>query len=372
MDGPSAIVVGAGVFGVAAADALAARGFGVTLVEQYAPANARGSSGDRTRLLRNGHGDGTEEQDLWHVRSAREGTARWLQLAAEEGVELTRRTGLAWFAHERDGVEARVAQRLATAGVDAQLLEPPELHALFPDLAVDDLACGLFEPDAHVIRADLAVATLLRRAQRRGARVVLEHARPGRDGEVLLGDGRTLHGDVVVWACGAWLGGLLGPDVAPVRPAWQDVVHWHAPPRWRDGPAWFDDDAGLYGFPDVDGLGIKAVSHHPGRPFDPDADDRTPDAGTVEALRAHVGRRFPALAGAGMLWARVMPYEMTPDGLFLAGPVPGSDRGWVLGGGSGHGFKHAVALGEHLADRIEGRAEQVPMLAAGPRAGPFS
>jgi glycine/D-amino acid oxidase-like deaminating enzyme len=63
-----------------------------------------------------------------------------------------------------------------------------------------------------------------------------------------------------------------------------------------------------------------------------------------------------------------MPYEMTPDGHFLAGPagVPGH---WLLGGGSGHGFKHAPALGEHLADLVEGKAEVVPMFRPGPRAG---
>jgi hypothetical protein len=60
------------------------------------------------------------------------------------------------------------------------------------------------------------------------------------------------------------MGDVLGP-VAPVRPAWQDVLHWNAPAQWRDGPAWFDEHAHLYGFPDVDGLGIKAVTHEPGR-----------------------------------------------------------------------------------------------------------
>ncbi len=85
-----------------------------------------------------------------------------------------------------------------------------------------------------------------------------------------LASGATLAADHVVWACGAWLGALL-PDDAPVRPAWQDVLHWHGPPAWRDGPAWIDaggadgDGIGCYGFPDVDGLGVKAVTHVPGR-----------------------------------------------------------------------------------------------------------
>ena len=68
-----------------------------------------------------------------------------------------------------------------------------------------------------------------------------------------------------------------------------------------------------------------------------------------------------------LLWARVMPYEMTPDGHFIAGAHPERPGEWILGGGSGHGFKHAPALGEHVADLVEGRAEPVAMLAPGPR-----
>jgi sarcosine oxidase len=122
----------------------------------------------------------------------------------------------------------------------------------------------------------------------------------------------------------------------------------------------------VYGFPDVEGLGIKAVTHRPGRSFDPDIDACVPDATTIAELSAYLARRFPALAEAGLLWSRVMPYEMTPDGRFVAGPSR-RERHWMLGGGSGHGFEHAPALGEHLADLIEGRAEVEPMFRPGPR-----
>ena len=145
-----------------------------------------------------------------------------------------------------------------------------------------------------------------------------------------------------------------------MRASWQDVLHWSAPPGWRDGPAWFDERVGLYGFPDVDGLGIKAVSHVPGPTLDPDRDARVPARAMADEVAAYLARRFPPLAGAGLLWARVMPYEMTPDSHFVAGPAD-RDGHWLLGGGSGHAFKHAPALGEHLADLIEGRDAVAPM-----------
>jgi sarcosine oxidase len=352
----TAIVVGAGAFGAAAADALAGRGWAVTVVEQYAPANARGSSGDRTRMLRLGHGDSAVvEQDLWYIRSAARGIAMWRELDPS----LLAETGLVWFARSDDGSEARAAERLELAGEPFSLLDPAAVGELFPDVATDDLTFGLWEPGACVIRAGAAVEALLRRALGRGVELRLGRASPAAGGGVAV-DGAVLGADCVVWACGAWLGSLVG---APVRPAWQDVLHWGAPAEWRDGPAWFDNAVGVYGFPDVDGLGVKAVTHVPGPPFDLDRDERMVRAAAVDEIRAFLAHRFPALARVPLLWGRVMPYEMTPDSHFAVGACPGRAGEWIMGGGSGHGFKHAPALGEHVADLIEGRAQPVPWFA---------
>jgi sarcosine oxidase len=362
----TAIVVGAGAFGSATADALARRGWDVTVVERYAPANARGSSGDRSRMLRLGHGDYGPHEDAAYIASAERGIAGWRALEEQTGADLVATTGLVWFAAREDGLEATVAERLTAAGAPWERLDPDQVRALFPAADVDDLAYGLWEPGAGVIRAQSAVEALLRRARDHGARLVLGEARLAAARTVDV-DGKRLAADCVVWACGAWLGALLGREVAPVRPAWQDLLHWNAAPEWRGAPAWFDERADVYGFPDVDGIGLKAVSHVPGPEFDLDRDERIVRTESVEALRGYLARRFPGLAPPSLLWARVMAYEMTPDGHFIAGAHPERPGEWVLGGGSGHGFKHAPALGEHLADLVEGRGEPLPMWAPGPR-----
>ena len=46
---------------------------------------------------------------------------------------------------------------------------------------------------------------------------------------------------------------------------------------------------------------------------------------------------------------------------------PEHDRVWLLGGGSGHGFKHGPALAEHAADVLAGAAEPDPRFALGER-----
>jgi sarcosine oxidase len=82
--------------------------------------------------------------------------------------------------------------------------------------------------------------------------------------------------------------------------------------------------------------------------------ERTVSSESVARSRAILERRMPGLAGAPLLEARVCQYENTPDGHFLFDRLPGYDRVWIAGGGSGHGFKHGPAVGNYVADLIEG------------------
>ena len=175
-DGPRCIVAGAGVFGAAAADSLARRGWDVTIVERYAPANARGSSGDRTRMLRVGHGSSPEDE--WYMRSALRSLELWSELEEDLGRPLISPCGLVWFAHEEDALIGAVAEGLERLDVPFEWFDEAVLADQFPDLATDDLAGALYEPGACLLRAMAAVEALIARAQRHGARLLLGTARP--------------------------------------------------------------------------------------------------------------------------------------------------------------------------------------------------
>ena len=69
-------------------------------------------------------------------------------------------------------------------------------------------------------------------------------------------------------------------------------------------------------------------------------------------MRAFLARRFPALAEAPLLETRVCQYENTSNGDFLIDRHQETDNVWLVGGGSGHGFKHAPAVAAYLAERI--------------------
>jgi sarcosine oxidase len=344
----STIVVGAGTFGASLAWRLARAGEPVTLVDQFEPGDRRASSGGETRLIRCSHG-----ADGDYTAMARRARTLWRELEAECGDDLLHECGVAWFAHAEDGWEAASERAMLGQGIPAERLDVAAAARMFPTLRGDDLAFVLLEPEAGVLRAQRAVRALARQAVAHGARLVRARARP--DGEtVVLEHGSRLEADRVVWACGGWLAHLFGELVA-LTVTRQELLFLEGGAAWRSPavPAWVDYDRAMYGTADVDELGVKAAVDVEGPPLDPDAplDDRPT---TVGKVRAYVHDRFPALTRARLKDARTCRYELSPDSHFIAGRHPQFERVWLVGGGSGHGFKHGPAMAERIVAAMAG------------------
>ena len=375
------VIVGAGTFGASLAWRLALAGETVTLVDQFEPGDRRATSGGETRLIRCSPG-----ADADYTAMARRAQALWRELEAESGEDLMVKCGVAWFAHGDDGWEAASERAMAAQGIPCERIDVAEAARLYPSFRGDDLAFVLLEPDAGVVRAQRAVRALAARAAAHGARIVRARARPDQGGSdpphhqggsdppwlrsaaVVLDDGTRLEGDVVVWACGCWLGGLFGPLVrlAVTR---QELLFVDGGPAWRAAgvPGWVDYDRAMYGTADLDGLGVTAALDVEGPPLDPDAElDDEPT--TEPAVRAYLRDRFPALEHAPLADARACRYELSPDSHFVAARHPGHERVWLVGGGSGHGFKHGPALAERVIAAIAGGEPLPERFALGERA----
>ncbi len=359
-DRPSALVIGSGVFGASVAHALAHRGWAVQIIEQYSPAHVRSSSHDVSRLLRMSHG-GEDLTDHWYTDSAMRSRSRWLEIEEDEGIDLFVPSGAVWFARTEDGFESRSERHLRTLGIPVERLSPDGVAELFPALRTDDLAFALYEPLAGVLRATSCVKTLVRRAVRAGAVLRTGRAKPTPTGVRV--EGQDLTADRVVWAGGAWLSSAL-PGLVHVRSVKQNVFYFGVGPRWRTPPvpAWIDDSGCGYGLGDLDGGGMKAIYTVPdtGVLLDPDDGEREPDAEYLTATRHLLAHRFPSLASSPLVTARVCQYELSPDQHFIIAPIDDTDRFWVVGGGSGHGFKHGPAVGEYVADLLEERTRPRP------------
>jgi sarcosine oxidase len=356
------VIVGAGTFGASLAWWLSRAGEHVTLVDQFEPGDRRASSGGETRLIRCSHG-----VDADYTTMARRARTLWRELEGEAREDLLVECGVAWFAHRDDGWETASQRTLAAQGIPVERLGLDEAERLFPSFRGDDLEFVLLEPEAGVLRAQRAVRALVASAAAHGARVVRGRARPEGAAAVLEDDTR-LEGDAVVWACGAWLA-VLFADLVSLAVTRQELLFLDGGPAWGapSVPGWVDYDRAMYGTGDVDALGIKAAFDAEGPPLDPDAE--LPGTATTEdAVRAYMHDRFPALEHAPLVEARSCRYELSPDSHFIAAPHPEFPGVWLVGGGSGHGFKHGPAMAERLAAALAAGAPLPARFALGDRA----
>ena len=357
---PSALIVGAGVFGAWIAHALRRRGWTVTLVDQHGPANSRASSGGETRIIRSGYGP-LSVYAAW----ARDSLPEWLGLERRAGESLFVRTGALFLARSPAWLQDTVAT-LDSEDVPAQWLSPADLTSRFPQLQFDDSAGGVFEPNAGVLFARRAVQRLVALLVQDG--VTYQHRLVDPTAEI-----REARADAIVFACGPWLPSLF-PDVLGnvILPTRQEVFFFGPPPGERRFsashlPAWVAFDEGLYGLPDLEQRGVKVAIDAHGPKADPERMERIVDAASVQRMREILHRRLPALADAPLLEARVCQYENTSNGHLLLDRLPGYDNVWIAGGGSGHGFKHGPAVGRHVADLIEGARQPDPMFSLAAR-----
>jgi len=360
-------VVGAGVFGSWTAWHLQRAGQSVALLDAYGPASSRASSGGETRILRMGYGP-----DELYTRWAWRSLAQWKALAARTGERLFHETGVLWMAHDEDARSRATLDTLARAGVPHERLDRSQLELRWPQIAFGDVTWGIHEPRGGALMARRSVQALAGEVARRGGDVRTAAVRPpagqGRLADVVLSDGTVVRARSFVFALGPWLGKLF-PDLLADRifPTRQEVFYFgppagdarFAPPAF---PAWIDFVDEVYGIPDVEARGFKLAPDAHGPRFDPDTGERRVSAEGIAAARAFLARRFPALKDAPLVASEVCQYENTSNGDFLVDGHPSWENVWLVGGGSGHGFKHGPALGEYAAARVLGTGAEEPRL----------
>jgi len=352
-------VIGAGVFGAWTAFELCKSGTQVLLIDAYGPANSRASSGDESRIIRMGYG-----ADEMYTRSALRSLALWKDLFASCGERLFHQTGVLWLAHEDDPYPVKTKATLSQVGIAFEALTTTEVSQRFPQIGLDKITWAMLEPESGVLRARPAVLAVVRAAVNDGVEYLQDAVLPlcpdQKLDHVRTANGLRISAGVYVFACGPWLPKLfpqlLGAHIQPTR---QEVFYFGAPAgdsRFSSPalPTWIDFKGEAYCLPGIESLGVKVAVDRHGEPFDPDVGDRlVSQAGTAE-VRSLLSRRLPALKDAPVIEARVCQYENTSNGDFLIDRHPDFDNVWLVGGGSGHGFKHGPMVGEYLAARIKG------------------
>jgi sarcosine oxidase len=394
---PHIAVIGAGAFGGWTALHLLERGARVTLLDAWGPGNSRASSGGETRIMRCAYGP-----DQPYTELAARSMKLWEKYQRRCKRQFLHRSGVLWMASGTDDAFERGSiAALRDAKIKYRELSVPQMRKRWPQINLEGILGGLLEPESGYLDAratcqgvvegfvaqggkysQLAVVGDLenavpasRRLSRERARSRIAHSMRN----VELSDRSQLQADIYVFACGPWLGKMFPATIGDlIQPTKQDVFFFGAPAgndrisndrlsnarlnndrlsnvRFTDVhlPVWGDHhDHFYYGIPGDGSRGFKVADDTRGPAFDPTSGDRIVSQQTLQNLREYLAFRFPALKDAPLVETRVCQYEQTPDSNFILDRHPEMENVWLVGGGSGHGFKHGPAIGEMLADLI--------------------
>jgi sarcosine oxidase len=364
-------VVGAGAFGGWTALHLVERGPRVTLLDAWGPGNSRASSGGETRVMR-----GTYGPDQPYTEMAARALKLWEKYERRWKRQFLHRTGVLWMASGREGddaFESGSVKMLRAAKIKFKELSTAQMKKRWPQINFEGIQWGIFEPECGYLDARASCQAMVEAFVAAGGTyrqlAVLGHGlESGPLRTLSLSDGSRLKADGYVFACGPWLGKLFPQTIgALMQPSKQDVFFFGTPAgddRFTDAhlPVWADHCGRFrYGIPGRDRRGFKIADDTRGAAFDPTDGERVISRETLIDIREYLGFRFPALKGAPLLETRVCQYEQTPDSHFIIDRHPAMENVWIVGGGSGHGFKHGPVIGEIMAEVILNGCEPEPI-----------
>ena len=355
-------VVGAGAFGSWTALYLLRKGFKVTLIDAWGPAHARSSSADETRVIRSTYGANENYFDL-NVKAL----SLWKENEERFGKKLFYNTGVLWFCYEEKTPLVDDSIPFAKKHhMEYEYLTTVQLKQRFPFVNTVDLHHAYLDPFGGYLKARESVQSVSEAFIKAGGHYLQAEAMPGKkEGsrllQVKLSGGNSIQADGYVFACGSWLSRIF-KDVLPdlIRCTKQEVYYFGVPAKnasaFENMPVWVDVDGKdfYYGIPGNQYRGFKLGVDIRGPVFDPTLGDHVYSPETLIKGRKFIAHRFPALTDGPLVESRVCPYENSPDGNFIFDLLPETSNVFILGGGSGHGFKHSPALGQLVADVLAG------------------
>lgn len=363
----SIVVVGAGAFGGWTALQLLEKGAKVTLLDAWGPGNSRASSGGETRIIRGTYGAGRI-----YTQMAARALKLWQEYEKRWNMQLFFRSGVLWMTGTDDSYELTALPFLSESGIRFEKLSANDCAKRWPQINCDGISWAVYEPDSGYLAARRSCEAVLNAFLKKGGEYKQAQVTPGqiaskRMQDVKLGSGDSLRADAYVFACGPWLGKVFPFLSSSITPTRQEVFFFGTAAgdlRFTDAqlPVWSDDSRRdlsgfpgrhwFYGIPGNHWRGFKIADDMRGAPIDPTTMEREISQEGLAAARAYLRIRFPELAEAPLVESRVCQYENSSDQNFILDRHPEAENVWLLGGGSGHGFKHGPAFGEMASEAV--------------------
>jgi len=273
------------------------------------------------------------------------------------------------MAEADDAYERGSLPFLKDAGIPFEQFDVNELKHHWPQINFEKVEWGIYEPQSGYLLARASTQAVVEQFVAEGgkyceATVAAQDLDSGQWktlslSESTTSDASTIVADRYVFACGPWLGKLFPHTVGPhFISTKQEIFFFGTPagdPRYNEGnvPVWADhSDHFMYGIPGNQGRGFKVADDTRGPEFDPTSGQRVVSVDGLASVRRYLAYRFPGMKDGPLLETRVCQYENTTDQNFIVDRHPQNANLWIVGGGSGHGFKHGPALGEMVAKLV--------------------
>ena len=359
-------IVGLGAMGSASAWQLAQRGRRVIGFDRFHPPHQLGSSVGKTRIIREAYWESP-----FYVPIVRRAYELWDELEKKSGARLLTRTGGLVVGHPDGPLVSGAVKSAEAHGVPYERLDAAEVRRRYPAFKTHEGVVGIVEPRAGVLVPEDSIGAMLGQAQSHGAELHYDEPvdswAPDGAGFALTTAKGTYRASQVVLSAGAWMATELPGLKLPLSVARQ-LLFWVEPAGGRAMfaadrfPIWLwdlEDGRAFYGFPDF-GDGPKVARHHGGPETTADTvrrEVRPEESNEVmEFLKWAMPDHFGPVISHG-----VCMYTNTPDEHFLIDWHPERKGALIVSPCSGHGFKFSPAIGEAVADLIDGKQPRVAL-----------
>jgi glycine/D-amino acid oxidase-like deaminating enzyme len=301
-----------------------------------------------------------------YTRWVLEAFKRWKAREEEWGRKMFFQTGQLTLATRWTRELRNTRKVFDQLGVDYEVIEPDDLVRRYPQFNHEGVMFGFYVPSTGVLRCSEGCLAVAEAFEKKGGQQIMAKAEPGRRSsgrlqDVTLSTGETLAAQTFIFACGPWHPTLF-PDVLKdkLMLARRPQIHIGTPPddnrfSYPNCPNFVAQ--GVYGFPSIEGKGVKIGPYWDIPTMDPDKDDRVLRPDEVKKTHEFAASALPPLAGQPIVESRVAPRANSVDGHFIIDRHPELENVWLVGGGSGHGYKHGIVVGDYVAKRVVGSDE---------------
>lgn len=356
-------IIGAGTMGMSAGAFLAQQQVNTVLIDAFDPPHNQASHHGDTRMIRHAYGEGRQ-----YVTLVKRAQQLWEELEEQTAYKIFEKTGVLGLGPQDSEFLQETIAAAKKYELPLEILNNKEVKERWPGFSIPDHFIGCFEAESGLIYSDNAIKAYKEIAIKNGAELItntpVQHiAREDQNTIKISTENNVFYAKKVIVSAGAWVSKLLPALKLPIHPTRKAFGWFDAPDTLYDManfPSFYveDNQHMCYGFPSIDGAGLKIGRSDGGQGIDPNQHKQ--NFGQYETdedeLRYFLKAYMPEANGA-LNQGKTCLYTISPDNHFIIDHHPEHENIIIACGFSGHGFKFGSVMGELLSQlAVDGKS----------------